>query len=86
VVRVGDEYKLPIDEEQPDRKIVIKIVEVIPYRKLTGGRRLLIGYKLIDGNFVSPTAHLWINENEDIRPHLKRVVEFYNEVKSVFET
>jgi len=73
MVRAGETYT--------HKKIVVKIMEVIPYRSYTGRRHLMIAYKIIDGDFESPVAHFWKPEGEDIRPYIERVVEYYLEVR-----
>jgi len=74
MVRVGEVYE--------HQGIKIKIVEVAPYYTYKRRKNLLIGYKLIDGDFTSPTAHFWMRETEDIRKKIEEVVKFYLEVKS----
>jgi len=77
MVRAGEVYK--------EGDIEIHIVEVIPYRKLSGRRELLIGYFIKDGNFKSPVAHFWMDEHDDIRKHLRKIVAFYNDVKNTLK-
>jgi len=72
MVRTGETYK--------EGKIVFKIVEVIPTVNVDGSKELLIGYRIIDGGYVSPIAHFWMKENEDIRDKIREIVEFYKEV------
>jgi len=69
MVRAGEEHEV--------EGIRIQIVEVLPYRTFRGRRMLMIGYRIIDGDFISPVAHLWIGEGEDIRPKLKELARHY---------
>jgi len=73
MVRVGETY-----EEQG---IKIKIVEVAPYRTYRKKRNLLIGYKIIDGQYQSPVAHFWMAEGEDIRKKIEEIVNYYKDIK-----
>ena len=75
MVRAGETYK--IDD------VKVHIVEVLSYKKMSGRKELMIGYKIEDGDFVSPVAHFWMDEYDDIRRHLRRVVNYYKEVKNV---
>ena len=74
MVRAGEEYTV--------QGVKVRIMEVIPYRSYTGRRMLMIAYKIIDRGFESPTAHFWMPEREDIRPHLREIVAHYLEVRS----
>ena len=69
MVRAGEEHEV--------EGIKIRIVEVLPYRTFRGRRMLMIAYRIIDGDFTSPVAHLWIEEGADIRPKLKELVRNY---------
>jgi len=79
MVRVGEQYTVEVQEQ----KIKVQIVEVIPYRTPTRRRALLIGYRIIDENFESPTAHFWMYEGEDIRGKIREVVDFYLKVRDM---
>jgi len=61
--------------------IKVKIVEVAPYSTYRKQRNLLIGYKIIDGKYTSPTAHFWMRESEDIRRKIEEIVNFYLDIK-----
>jgi len=69
VVRAGEEHEV--------EGIRVRIVEVLPYRTFRGRRMLMIAYRIIDGDFTSPVAHLWIEEGADIRPKLEELVRNY---------
>jgi len=73
MVRAGETYE--------HEGIKVKIMEVKPYYTYRKRRNLLIGYKIIDGNYTSPTAHFWMAENEDIRRKIEEVVNFYLDIK-----
>ncbi len=62
--------------------IKIEIVEVIPYKDIRGRDHYLIGYRIIDGKFISPVGHFWFEQGEDIRKHLRNIAKTYKEVKS----
>jgi len=69
VVREGDEIQ--------HKEIIFKVVEVAPHFDPAYRPRLMIGYRLIDKDFTSQIAHIWIGKNEDVRPHVERVVDHY---------
>jgi len=73
MVRPGEVYE--------HEGIKVQIVEVAPYYTYKKRKQLLIGYRLIDGSYTSPTAHFWMSEHEDIRRKIEEVVNFYREVK-----
>jgi len=77
MVRVGETYE--------HEGIKIRIVEVAPYYTYRKRRHLLIGYKIIDGNYTSPTAHFWMREGEDIRKKIEEVINFYLDIKKSME-
>jgi len=61
-------------------EIIIRIVEVIPYRTITGKRHYLIAYNIRDRDYQSPTAHIWIAEGESPAKKFEAVVKYYLEV------
>jgi len=61
--------------------VILEIVEVIPYRTISGRKDLLVGYKIINGKFTFPVAHIWGRENANWRLTLKEVVEHYLEMR-----
>ena len=63
--------------------IVVEIVEVVEYKTFGGRRCYLIGYKIRDGNYESPVAHFWCDVNANIAEEIKKVVEFYKQVRDV---
>jgi hypothetical protein len=69
VVREGETFE--------HKKVIFKIVELAPHFDPQFRPSLMIGYKLIDGDFTSETAHIFIRKNEDPRPHVERVVDHY---------
>jgi len=73
MVRVGENYE--------HQGITVKIVEVAPYYTFRKRKHFLIGYKIIDGNYTSPTAHFWMAEGEDVRKKIEEVVNFYLDIK-----
>jgi len=73
MVRQGETYE--------HQGIKIRIVEVAPYYTYRRHRNLLIGYKIIDGTYTSPTAHFWMRETEDIRRRIEQIVNFYLDIK-----
>jgi hypothetical protein len=73
MVRAGETYEFD--------GIIVEIVEVNPYYTFSKVRNLMISYRIKEGSFVSPVAHLWMSEVDDIRARLKEVVEYYIQVK-----
>ena len=69
MVRAGEEHEV--------EGIKLQIVEVMPYRTFRGRRMLMIAYRIIDGDFISPVAHFWIPEGADVRPKIEEVVKHY---------
>ncbi len=75
MVREGETY------EHEGIKVVI--MEVIPYKRFSGKKELLVAYKLIDGEYESPVAHFWMGEHEDIRKIIRDIVNYYLKIKPV---
>jgi len=73
MVRAGETYEFD--------GIIVEILEVTPYYTFSKVRNLMISYRIREGSFVSPVAHLWMSEVDDIRIRLKEVVDYYNSVK-----
>jgi len=63
--------------------ILVKIMEVIEYKTFSGKKMLLIGYRIKDGDYESPTAHFWMDYYADIKEKIKEVVDFYLAVRKV---
>jgi len=61
--------------------IVVELVEVSRYRTPAGRVELMIAYRIHDHRYISPIAHFWMQEREDIRPHIETVVEQYRRIK-----
>jgi len=62
--------------------ITIEIVEVAEVPQFPSGKAYMIAYRIIDGDYVSPVAHLFVSSDTDLKKEFKRVVDFYNQVKS----
>jgi len=60
--------------------ITVQVVEVIPYRDVGGKTNLLVGYKIIDKDFVSPVAHIWGSETDNWNLKLKQAGEHYLDI------
>ncbi|KPV62497.1 MAG: hypothetical protein AOA66_1314 [Candidatus Bathyarchaeota archaeon BA2] len=71
-----------VGEEHVHEGITVKVVEVIPYRDFRNQKNLMIGYMIIDGDFTSPVAHIWMLETEDIAEKLRSVAGYYLTIKS----
>lgn len=69
MVRAGQKYT--------HEKVVFEVVEVIPMFDFAGRKMHQISYRIIDGNYVSPVAHLWIRKGQDIRKAVEEVVNQY---------
>ena len=73
MVRVGEVFE--------EGGIKLRVVEVAPYYTYRKRKCYLIGYRIIDGNYQSPVAHFWMREGEDIRKHVRDVINFYKDIK-----
>jgi len=73
MVRTGESYE--------HEGIKVRIVEVATVTLYKGRRTYLIGYKIIDGDYTSPTAHFHMAEYEDIRRWVERIVDHYLDIK-----
>lgn len=69
MVRAGERYE--------HKKVIVEIVEVLPYFDPIGRRMLSIAYRIIDGKRVSPVAHWWQSASEDPRKYVEQIVENY---------
>lgn len=72
-VRAGQQF-----EEQG---IIFKVVERQPYTDAAGKSSYMISYRLIDGKEVTTVAHLWVGRSQDLRPEIKKCVEYYIEMR-----
>jgi len=77
--------------------IRLHIVEIATIKKYKRGYRFLVGYRIIDGGFISPVAHFWfdfpvdwtkINDEHTIeqveniiKQKAKEVIDFYKRIK-----
>jgi len=68
-------------ETHEHENIKVKIVEVATVTVYKRRRTYLIGYKIIDGDYTSPTAHFHMAEHEDIRRWIERIVNHYLDIK-----
>jgi len=75
MVKIGDIFQ--------EEGILVKIVEVIEYKTFTGRKMVLIGYKIKDGDYESPTAHFWMDYYADIKEKIKEIVDYYLSVRKV---
>jgi hypothetical protein len=69
VPRVGETFE--------HKKITVTLVELQPFFDPSNRRSLMVSYKLKDGTFEGPTSHFWMGRNQDIRPRIEEVVEYY---------
>jgi len=67
------------------RNIVVEIVEVMQFRSPAGRLKNMIAYRIRDRNFVSPVAHFWMDQAEDVKKYIKQVVEQYLAVKGMIK-
>ena len=72
--RAGERYE--------HKGIILEIVEVMPYRLLTGRRAFLIAYRIIDGSFISPVAHFYYLHGMKMKDIVVKVMENYLQVKN----
>ena len=62
-------------------EIKVRIVEIIETRDFAKNRILQVAYQIVDGDYVSPTAHLWVRNEEELKKRIKRVVSDYLRVR-----
>jgi len=62
-------------------EIKVRIVEVIETKDFAGNRLLQVAYQIVDGKYVSHTAHLWVASERELREQLERVVSDYLRVR-----
>ena len=62
-------------------EIKVSIVEVIEMKDFAGNRLLQVAYRLIDGDYESHTAHLWVRDEKELRERIERVVSDYLRVR-----
>jgi len=74
VVRAGEEHQVS--------GVTVRILEVTSYRTFSGRRELMVAYQIIDGDYISPIAHFYMAEREDVRRKIEEVVNYYLQVKS----
>lgn len=77
MVRPGEEHTI--------ENIKVRIMEVIPIRRLTGGKSYLVAYQLIDGDYKSPIAHFLLDHERDLQKKIIEVVEFYKSIREVLK-
>jgi hypothetical protein len=73
MVKVGDTFTI--------KGVTVEIREVLPYTSFWNLKQLMVGYVIKDRGYISPTAHFWMNANDDIRPQIERIVDYYMQVK-----
>jgi hypothetical protein len=64
-----------------EKNISFQIVEVVPLKDFMGRRMVQIAYRIIDGDYTSPVAHLFLYAEEDVKLWVKRVVDNYLSAK-----
>jgi len=74
------------DERKPGEKffeknITFQIVEVIPLKDFMGRQMVQIAYRIIDGDYTSPVAHLFLYADEDVKFWVRQVVNNYLSAK-----
>jgi len=77
------EFQLRNGERIQHGMIIIEIMEVSEYKMPWGEKYMMVAYRIREGNFVSPVAHVWGKTKEDIQKRLLEVVQFYNQVRSL---
>jgi len=73
---------LPASKVHPNQKIFYKNItfEIIEVNQVKGYKNrvtYVISYRLIDGGFTSPVAHLFVSPTDDVRKHVKQVIDHY---------
>jgi len=62
-------------------EIKVRIVEIIETRDFAKNRILQVAYRIVDGDYESPTAHLWVRGEEELKRRIERVVSDYLRVR-----
>jgi len=75
MVRAGETYTR--------KEVTLRIIEVYTYRTATGRREQMIAYRIEHGSYISPVAHFWIGEGEDIRAKINSVIDHYLSIRSL---
>ena len=63
-------------------EIKVRILEVIETMDFAKNRILQVAYQIIDGDYESHTAHLWVRNEEELKKRIERVVSDYLKVRN----
>ena len=63
--------------------IKFEIVEVNRTRDYRKREILMISYRIREGNYVSPVAHLFLSPDQSLQEEVRRVIETYKKFKRV---
>ena len=66
--------------------ITLEILEVTKTADIMGTEVYIIAYRIRDGNFESPTAHIFARRGEDVRQHIERIMSEYLRLRSSLRT
>lgn len=64
------------------RNITFEIVEVMDTRDFNKRPMKIISYRIIDRDFVSPVAHLFLYPHDNVRNYIKQVIDTYLQARS----
>lgn len=62
-------------------EIKVRILEIIETKDFAKNRILQVAYQIVDGDYESHTAHLWVRSEEELRRRIERVVSDYLRVR-----
>ena len=62
-------------------EIKVRILEIIETRDFAKNRLLQVAYQIVDGDYESHTAHLWVRSEEELKKRIERVVSDYLRVR-----
>jgi len=89
---MSEDMPLTVDKVSAGMKfykdtVTLEIIEVNVVKGYRSDDTYIIAYRLRDGNFVSPVAHIFVKRGEDVRKHIELVIDNYlnnrNYIKSV---
>ena len=74
--------KLTSGQKFYKENITLQILEVTKTADIMGTEVYIIAYRIRDGNFESPTAHIFARRGEDVRKYIEQVMSEYLRLRS----
>lgn len=73
--------RIKIGDTHTHKGVTLEVVEVTKLTTFSGITQLMIAYKIRDRDYVSPVAHVFVNEGQDVRTAFEQVIDYYLNVK-----